>query len=357
MGWEETGKPTTVYIALEKIPHERISLLATHKISSEILKSSFDAKLFSTQPDKFLQRLVILLYHAGYYTAKSFEPIEGTAEGMVTLGFTNAETEKSVRLAITESLDDIGSKGIMNYLLSKVNLTELLDNDDYDGYFSAIKKAFDIVQEAERNERFYHNWIYFGHYKELGAKCKAEHKGTAYSEKHIDMVYESENFINLFEFKYEKHLEEAFIQFVESKYIDKFVERNKEKRIRLIGINFTHVLHTAAVYIIEVGDCTTYREFIRQKGNIAAQFEYVYPNSDTQIVFEEEKKKPKGKGKKKNDKKESREAEDVKGIENVTAKGKRAKSVEKGRQESEDDSGDDVEKKRAEAAPAVAKKA
>jgi len=95
-------------------------------------------------------------------------------------------------------------------------------------------------------------------------------------------------------------------------------------------MNFTHVLHTAAVYIIEVGGCTAYKEFIKQKGNITAQFNYIYPNSDTQIIFEEEKKKPKGKGKKKNGKKESREAEDVKGAENVTAKGKRAKSVEKG---------------------------
>jgi len=195
-----------------------------------MLKISFDAKLFSTQPDKFFQRLLLLLYHAGYYTAKSFEPIEGTAEGMVTLGFTNAETEESVRLAIMESLDDIDSKGIMDYLLNKVNLTELLDKDDYDGYFSAIKKAFDSAQEAERSERFYHNWIYLGHYKKLGTKCQAEYKGTTYAEKHIDMVYESEKFINLFEFKHEKHLEEAFIQFVESKYIDKFEERNKQKR-------------------------------------------------------------------------------------------------------------------------------
>eukprot|EP01022_Parablepharisma_sp_SALTPOND_P010011 TRINITY_DN1412_c0_g1_i3.p2 TRINITY_DN1412_c0_g1~~TRINITY_DN1412_c0_g1_i3.p2 ORF type:complete len:376 (+),score=36.65 TRINITY_DN1412_c0_g1_i3:2642-3769(+) len=318
-----------------------------------MLKRSFDAKLFSAQDGEFLQRLVILLYHAGYYTAKSYEPIEGTTEGIVTLGFTNAETEKSIRESVEKSWNSVISKGIMNYLLNKVSLTELLDNDDYDGYFCAIRNAFNIAEEEERSERFFHNWIYYGHYKELGAKCQVEYRGAAHTEKHIDMHYESENFINLFEFKYEKELAKAFKQFVKAKYIDKFAEQNKKKRIRLIGINFKHTIHTAAVYIIELGGCTVYSEFIKQTGNVAAQFAYVYPDSDTRIAFDEEKKKPRGKSKKKKGGKKSKEAEEEKGSDKEAAE--KAKSAEKGRQKPKDVSGDEAKKKKEETTTGEAK--
>eukprot|EP01022_Parablepharisma_sp_SALTPOND_P010015 TRINITY_DN1412_c0_g3_i1.p1 TRINITY_DN1412_c0_g3~~TRINITY_DN1412_c0_g3_i1.p1 ORF type:complete len:306 (+),score=31.12 TRINITY_DN1412_c0_g3_i1:1622-2539(+) len=305
MGWAETGKPTTVYIALEKTPHERIELLANRKIRSDVLKRSFDAKLFSTQNDEFLQRLVILLYHAGYYTAKFYEPIEGTTEGIVTLGFTNAETEKSICTSIEETWKDDVSKGIMDYLLHEENLTELLENDDYDGYFSAIREAFTIVEEEERSERFFHDWMYYGHYRALGSKCLTEFRGTSFTAKHIDIYYESDNYINLFEFKWEDKLENAFKEFVEAKYIDKFTEQNKQKPIRLIGINFKHTIHTAAVYIIGLKGCDEYREFVTQTGNVSEQFAYVYPNRDTRIVFVKEEKKQEGKGKKKKGYKEN----------------------------------------------------
>eukprot|EP01022_Parablepharisma_sp_SALTPOND_P032843 TRINITY_DN867_c0_g1_i2.p1 TRINITY_DN867_c0_g1~~TRINITY_DN867_c0_g1_i2.p1 ORF type:complete len:479 (+),score=66.16 TRINITY_DN867_c0_g1_i2:1631-3067(+) len=277
--WVSTGTSTATYLSLEKYPDERVKLLEEYTLALDDLTGSFVAHGFAepATSEICMKKLALMLLFSGYLTIEKYD--ESKKE--VYLKPTNSETKKAITKHLKESMK--GSFDLMDYMLSDINFTKLLEEGRYTEYFEAIGKGFLLAKEKERSERFFQNWLYMAHHKTLHERCLAEYSGSIQPKYHVDLVCELENCIVLMELKEvcQKSLAKTMRQFYESN----FVEVNKTKPLILIALRFNKItVYDAAVYVIEVNGAEIFEAFMKKTGDVTMDCICVYPEG-TKINF------------------------------------------------------------------------
>ncbi|MEY4926714.1 MAG: hypothetical protein RI894_1150 [Bacteroidota bacterium] len=173
---------------------------------------------------------ITLMFQAGYLTIKSLDKDQNAI-----LDYPNREVRESMYYYL---LDDMGDTRSRN-LPPVRNLAKAFEQNDLKKVESIVKQAFadlpyDVYRKrtVEQTEGFYHGIIHVL-FNYLGIYTQSEVHTT---DGRADAVIFTENYIFLFEFKYNASAEAALTQLQEKNYASKY--ENSGKKIVLIGANF-----------------------------------------------------------------------------------------------------------------------
>ena len=168
--------------------------------------------------------LLSLLFQAGYLTIENYDQ----TTHIIKLKYPNEEVrisfKEQIEIAIEERFQEEGN-----------NLKEFIEKDDWNNAFKLFNTFCKNISygSASKYEHYYAG-IFQGICQGAGfSHCDSE---VHTNDGRIDMVLYANKKIYIIEFKIDSSAEKAISQIRSSKYMDKFLMKNKP--IILIGVNF-----------------------------------------------------------------------------------------------------------------------
>lgn len=227
--WFQTGTPT--FLA-KRILNNRVLLPSLNHQWVE--KSELEAiGLQDNNP-------IPLLFQTGYLTIKSADGNE------FELHFPNEEVESGFakqlsRLYIPE-LNDLNGE----FALRKFRID--LRKGNVENFMLRLQTMMKDIPYEQHNEKLYQNVVYLL-FTLLGTDARMEEHS---SQGRSDLVVRMDNYIYIFEFKYNGSAEDALQQISERDYAGRFKMSNKQ--IILIGANFSAESHGLESWLIRSWD-------------------------------------------------------------------------------------------------------
>ena len=215
--WYQSGNPSFL---IKKIKNDGVDLFRIQQYDETEMQLS-ELDLASTNP-------IPLMFQSGYLTIKAYDEIFDT----YTLDYPNEEVKKSFLdsmvpyyVASTRPSSPIDLK----------RFTEDVEEGDIEGFmnrFQALFAGFPYDQVADC-ELHYHNVIYLT-FTLLGFYVRTEYKT---SDGRCDAVVETDRYVYIFEFKYDRSAEEALRQIEDKGYALPFAA--DKRTIIKVGVNFS----------------------------------------------------------------------------------------------------------------------
>ena len=227
--WFESGTPTFLLKILKKYNYHLQDFS-----NAEIVAQSLSGK------ENIINEPTALLYQAGYLTIKGFDKEFGNYR----LGFPNREVERSFMSCLLPQYISVDENRSAFYIERFVND---LRTGEIDSFMERMRVMFsgtpyDLIKDLENH---YQNVI-FVVCKLLGYVVEAEYK-TANGR--IDMMVRTDNYLYLFEFKFNRSAEEALSQIDDKNYLLPFTLEG-QKPIK-VGVNFTSKTNNIDKYLVE----------------------------------------------------------------------------------------------------------
>ena len=132
-------------------------------------------------------------------------------------------------------LDEYANVDKENVEYYATEIVKMLKNGDIDGAMEKMRFFFcDIPCSIRISSEKYYQTIFFVIFRLIGLFIKAE---SSTNIGYIDAVAETDKYIYIFEFKFNKTADEALKQIHEKEYFHKYMNSGKE--VILIGANFS----------------------------------------------------------------------------------------------------------------------
>ncbi len=227
--WFETATPT--YLA-DKLKESRMDL---HELEDEKLAAPrmMTVDLISADP-------IPVLFQSGYLTIKAFD----SKFRRYTLGYPNREVKEAFLNFLlpyyTPPLTERTAFDIVEF----VGDVEQGRPESFMRRLSALFSGYpyDMVTDCELH---YHNVIYLA-LMLMGFYVRAEYRT---SDGRCDAVVQTDRFIYIFEFKYDKSAREALEQIERKNYAAQFAA--DPRTLFKIGVNFSPETHSINEYLIQ----------------------------------------------------------------------------------------------------------
>ncbi len=216
--WSRTGQPSLMAEAMHRFDEDIESLLNSQ--CDEMTLQGFDLRNMSP---------LALLYQTGYLTIKDYD----RETQLYTLGLPNREVTDSLFKELLPYYVKVKSGGDSQTVVRNIINSILLGQPEklvrnLDIFFAGI--PYEMKMDDENN---LHTAIYIL-LKLIGIKAETE---VHTSDGRIDIVVKTSRFIYIIELKFDKSSQEALDQIKEKQYDLPY--RNSERRIFLIGLNFS----------------------------------------------------------------------------------------------------------------------
>ncbi|MCQ2276528.1 MAG: ATP-binding protein [Bacteroidales bacterium] len=215
--WFETGTPTYL-MELLKMHQYNLSRIEKEEVVSDVLNS---VDIASTNP-------LPVIYQSGYLTIKGYDP----DFGLYHLGFPNREVKQGfVRFLIPSytNVDAVGSA----FEISR--FVRSLRAGDIEGFMERLQSflsACPYELEPEQ-ERHFQSVMFI-----LTALCGYHVQIEEHTNKgRMDMTVQTQDYVYIFEFKFNKSAEEALAQIDEKGYAERF--QSDERTVMKIGVNYS----------------------------------------------------------------------------------------------------------------------
>ena len=213
--WFASGTPTMLLRMMQKFDFPITEL---DDIETDV--SRFE------KPMEQMNDVVPLLYQSGYITIKDYEPEFDT----YVLGIPNEEVRKGLAVSLYEYYKPSGY-GVRDTLAAAYR--KLYRGGTLDDFMLSLRQFYSTIPYNldNKNEKHYQA-LFYAAMKSIGAKVDAE-KCTANGR--IDVVLYMPKEIYIFEFKYQKNLEDALDQLIRKDYKTFFAD--DPRPVVQIGLN------------------------------------------------------------------------------------------------------------------------
>ncbi|MBQ3635885.1 MAG: ATP-binding protein, partial [Bacteroidales bacterium] len=225
--WFSTGTPSYL-VTLLKSHDYNLERLTTEEVTADVL-SAID----SDDP-------VPLFFQSGYLTIKGYDPEFCS----YSLGFPNEEVREGFFRYLMPAYvpKEVGNSGfqIMNFVKE-------LRSGRVDDFMTRLKSflaesPYLLVRELENH---YQNVLYIL-CNLCGLYTRAEYHT---SQGRIDMTIETDNYVYIFEFKFDKTAKEALQQIKDNNYALPF--QASGKKIICLGVNFSSKIRNIDSYLVD----------------------------------------------------------------------------------------------------------
>ena len=227
--WFQTGTPTFLIKLLQENDYD-LKDLSEGKITAKDL----------TSKESMMNAPVALFYQSGYLTIKDYNKKSGAYK----LGYPNKEVEESFLDFILPKYMHTNENASFSYV---EKMYENLENGEIEDFLKTMKTFFasvpyDLIKDTENH----YQTVIFIICKLIGFIVEAEYKIV---NGRIDMIVRTDNFLYLFEFKFDKSAEEALQQIDSKDYPLAF--QQDERKLYKIGVNFSSQTKNIDEYIIQ----------------------------------------------------------------------------------------------------------
>ena len=227
--WFQTGTPTFLIKLLQENDYD-LKDLSEGNITARDL----------TSKESMLNAPIALFYQSGYLTIKDYNKKSGAYK----LGYPNKEVEESFLDFILPKYMHTNENASFSYV---EKMYENLENGEIEDFLKTMKTFFasvpyDLIKDTENH----YQTVIFIICKLIGFIVEAEYKIV---NGRIDMIVRTDNFLYLFEFKFDKSAEEALEQIDSKDYPLAF--QQDERKLYKIGVNFSSQTKNIDEYIIQ----------------------------------------------------------------------------------------------------------
>ncbi len=227
--WFQTGTPTFLIKLLQENDYD-LKDLSEGNITAKDL----------TSKESMLSAPVALFYQSGYLTIKDYNKKSGAYK----LGYPNKEVEESFLDFILPKYMHTNENASFSYV---EKMYENLENGEIEDFLKTMKTFFasvpyDLIKDTENH----YQTVIFIICKLIGFIVEAEYKIV---NGRIDMIVRTDNFLYLFEFKFDKSAKEALQQIDSKDYPLAF--QQDERKLYKIGVNFSSQTKNIDEYIIQ----------------------------------------------------------------------------------------------------------
>ena len=227
--WFQTGTPTFLIKLLQENDYD-LKDLSEGNITARDL----------TSKESMLSAPVALFYQSGYLTIKDYNKKSGAYK----LGYPNKEVEESFLDFILPKYMHTNENASFSYV---EKMYENLENGEIEDFLKTMKTFFasvpyDLIKDTENH----YQTVIFIICKLIGFIVEAEYKIV---NGRIDMIVRTDNFLYLFEFKFDKSAEEALQQIDSKDYPLAF--QQDERKLYKIGVNFSSQTKNIDEYIVK----------------------------------------------------------------------------------------------------------
>ena len=227
--WFQTGTPTFLIKLLQENDYD-LKDLSEGKITAKDL----------TSKESMMNAPVALFYQSGYLTIKDYNKKSGAYK----LGYPNKEVEESFLDFILPKYMHTNENASFSYV---EKMYENLENGEIEDFLKTMKTFFasvpyDLIKDTENH----YQTVIFIICKLIGFIVEAEYKIV---NGRIDMIVRTDNFLYLFEFKFDKSAKEALQQIDSKDYPLAF--QQDERKLYKIGVNFSSQTKNIDEYIIQ----------------------------------------------------------------------------------------------------------
>ena len=227
--WFQTGTPTFLIKLLQENDYD-LKDFSEGNITARDL----------TSKESMLSAPVALFYQSGYLTIKDYNKKSGAYK----LGYPNKEVEESFLDFILPKYMHTNENASFSYV---EKMYENLENGEIEDFLKTMKTFFasvpyDLIKDTENH----YQTVIFIICKLIGFIVEAEYKIV---NGRIDMIVRTDNFLYLFEFKFDKSAEEALQQIDSKDYPLAF--QQDERKLYKIGVNFSSQTKNIDEYIIQ----------------------------------------------------------------------------------------------------------
>lgn len=192
--------------------------------------------------DASMKDSVTLLYQSGYLTIKNFNP----ESEQYTLGLPNFEVKRAIYSVILPYYLGAGYNNATNEAYGFIKMLKEGKAEEamewLQGYFSGISQDVKLDYESEFQQVVYAFFALSGQLSGATLEKKT-------SNGRIDMVYETERFVYVFEFKRGEDAQVAMDQINSKQYGLQWQADNRE--VIKIGVAFSPKTHGIAGFVIE----------------------------------------------------------------------------------------------------------
>ncbi|MBQ3635674.1 MAG: ATP-binding protein [Bacteroidales bacterium] len=225
--WFSTGTPSYLVTMLKSHDYN-LERLTTEEVTANILST-----IESDNP-------IPLLFQSGYLTIKNFDPEFSS----YSLGFPNEEVREGFFNYIMPSYVP---KEVGNSSFQIMNFVKELRSGRVDDFMTRLKSflaesPYLLVRELENH---YQNVLYIL-CNLCGLYTRAEYHT---SQGRIDMTIETDKYVYIFEFKFDKTAELALQQIKDNNYVLPF--QSSGKKIVCLGVNFSSKIRNIDNYLVE----------------------------------------------------------------------------------------------------------
>lgn len=227
--WFQTGTPTFLIKLLQENDYD-LKDLSEGNITARDL----------TSKESMLSAPVALFYQSGYLTIKDYNKKSGAYK----LGYPNKEVEESFLDFILPKYMHTNENASFSYV---EKMYENLENGEIEDFLKTMKTFFasvpyDLIKDTENH----YQTVIFIICKLIGFIVEAEYKIV---NGRIDMIVRTDNFLYLFEFKFDKSAKEALQQIDSKDYPLAF--QQDERKLYKIGVNFSSQTKNIDEYIVK----------------------------------------------------------------------------------------------------------
>ena len=227
--WFQTGTPTFLIKLLQENDYD-LKDLSEGNITARDL----------TSKESMLSAPVALFYQSGYLTIKDYNKKSGAYK----LGYPNKEVEESFLDFILPKYMHTNENASFSYV---EKMYENLENGEIEDFLKTMKTFFasvpyGLIKDTENH----YQTVIFIICKLIGFIVEAEYKIV---NGRIDMIVRTDNFLYLFEFKFDKSAKEALQQIDSKDYPLAF--QQDERKLYKIGVNFSSQTKNIDEYIIQ----------------------------------------------------------------------------------------------------------
>ena len=216
--WFRTGTPHFLIDQIRKVPESSIQLSGCLATESELIDHQ--------TPDYI--DLKALMWQTGYLTICDYDP----KTEIYQLDFPNKEVRKAFFDSLLKEFARVSPSGVVKHAQECL---QNLANYDFQAFFASMQTHFAKVPynlSTGAKEGFYHA-VFLSLLEGMGIKTRAEEQTNV---GRVDLVFELENALYIFEFKVNKSAQIAFDQ-TQAKYYQQRYSKTG-KNIVVLGVNF-----------------------------------------------------------------------------------------------------------------------
>lgn len=173
------------------------------------------------------------MFQTGYLTIKGYN----AEEDSYSLDFPNREVKQAFFNSLLQEFTEIDPLEISR---AATHLRKDLDAHNLDSFTATINRHFAKIPYSlfTRAKEGFYQAVFFTFLEKSGIKTHAE---MTTNRGRIDLLFELEKTIYIFELKVDQTAEIALTQAETKNYKEKYLQNNKE--ILVVGINFTSESH------------------------------------------------------------------------------------------------------------------